>query len=84
MGAHCAAKAGAAPLTRRVEREVGREGVTVETISLGTTRTPVSEAMWSTQTGTRPGSEEVVRRRREDTRRPCPGPSGTTASVASR
>lgn len=47
MGAYCAAKAGAAGLTRGVAREVGRHGITVNNISLGTMRTPMSEGMWS-------------------------------------
>lgn len=47
MGAYCAAKAGAAGLTRGIAREVGRHNVTVNNISLGTMRTPMSEGMWS-------------------------------------
>lgn len=47
MGAYCAAKAGAAGLTRGVAREVGRHGITVNNIALGTMRTPMSEALWS-------------------------------------
>lgn len=47
MGAYCAAKAGAAGLTRGVALEVGRYGITVNNISLGTMRTPMSEALWS-------------------------------------
>jgi len=47
MGAYCAAKAGAAGLTRGVAREVGRHGITANNIALGTMRTPMSEALWS-------------------------------------
>jgi NAD(P)-dependent dehydrogenase (short-subunit alcohol dehydrogenase family) len=47
MGAYCAAKAGAAGLTRGVAREVGRYGITVNNIALGTMRTPMSEALWA-------------------------------------
>lgn len=46
MAAYCAAKAGAAGLTRGVALEVGRHGITVNNISLGTMKTPVSAAMW--------------------------------------
>ncbi len=48
MGAYAAAKGGAASLTRSVAREVGRYGITANNISLGTMRTPLSEARWST------------------------------------
>jgi NAD(P)-dependent dehydrogenase (short-subunit alcohol dehydrogenase family) len=46
MAAYCAAKAGAAGFSRGVAREVGRHGITVNNISLGTMKTPVSAAMW--------------------------------------
>ena len=46
MAAYAAAKAGAAGLTRAVSKEVGRHGVTANNISLGTMRTPLSEASW--------------------------------------
>jgi 2-hydroxycyclohexanecarboxyl-CoA dehydrogenase len=47
MAAYCAAKAGAAGLTRGIAYEVGRYGITINNIALGTMRTPVSEHMWS-------------------------------------
>jgi NAD(P)-dependent dehydrogenase (short-subunit alcohol dehydrogenase family) len=47
MAAYCAAKAGAAGLTRGVAYEVGRHGVTINNIALGTMRTPVSEHIWN-------------------------------------
>jgi 3-oxoacyl-[acyl-carrier protein] reductase len=46
MAAHCAAKAGAAGFCRGVAHEVGRHGVTVNNVALGTMRTPVSAAFW--------------------------------------
>lgn len=42
-----AAKAGAAGLTRSVALENGRYNVTANNISLGTMRTPLTEALWS-------------------------------------
>jgi NAD(P)-dependent dehydrogenase (short-subunit alcohol dehydrogenase family) len=47
MAAYCAAKAGAAGLTRAIAREAARHNVTANNIALGTMRTPVSEAMWA-------------------------------------
>ncbi len=47
MAAYSAAKAGAAGLTRALAIETGRWGVTVNNISLGTMRTPLTEAMWA-------------------------------------
>jgi 3-oxoacyl-[acyl-carrier protein] reductase len=47
MAAYSAAKAGAAGLTRALAREVGRYGVTANNISLGTMRTPGTEALWA-------------------------------------
>jgi NAD(P)-dependent dehydrogenase (short-subunit alcohol dehydrogenase family) len=47
MAAYAAAKAGAAGLMRAVAGEVGRHGVTANSIALGTMRTPVSEAVWA-------------------------------------
>lgn len=47
MAAYCAAKAGAAGLTRGIAREVGRYGITVNNIALGTMRTPMSEPLWA-------------------------------------
>ncbi len=46
MAAYAAAKAGAAGLTRSVANEVGRYGITANNISLGTMRTPLTEAAW--------------------------------------
>jgi 3-oxoacyl-[acyl-carrier protein] reductase len=43
LGPYAAAKAGAAGLSRSVAREVGRHGITVNCISLGTIETPVYE-----------------------------------------
>jgi NAD(P)-dependent dehydrogenase (short-subunit alcohol dehydrogenase family) len=46
MAAYCAAKAGAAGFTRGVAHEVGRHGITVNNIALGTMRTPVAGDFW--------------------------------------
>lgn len=46
MAVYAAAKAGAAGLTRSIANEVGRHGITANNISLGTMRTPLSEASW--------------------------------------
>jgi NAD(P)-dependent dehydrogenase (short-subunit alcohol dehydrogenase family) len=46
MAAYCAAKAGAAGFSRAIAHEVGRHGITVNNIALGTMRTPVSAAFW--------------------------------------
>ena len=48
--AYSAAKAGAAGLTRALARETGRHGITVNNISLGTMRTPLTEQLWSDPT----------------------------------
>jgi len=45
--AYSASKAGAAGLTRSVAIEVGRFGITVNNIALGTMRTPLAEALWA-------------------------------------
>src|SRR3546814_16145687 len=45
MAAYSAAKAGAAGLGRALALENGRYGITVHSISLGTMRTPISEAL---------------------------------------
>jgi 3-oxoacyl-[acyl-carrier protein] reductase len=42
-----ASKAGAAGLTRSLALEVGRHGVTVNNVALGTMRTEATEAVWS-------------------------------------
>lgn len=47
LAAYSAAKAGAAGLSRALARENGRHGITVNNISLGTMRTPVTEAVWA-------------------------------------
>jgi NAD(P)-dependent dehydrogenase (short-subunit alcohol dehydrogenase family) len=47
MAAYCAAKAGAAGLTRAIAREAARHNVTANNIALGTMKTPVSEALWN-------------------------------------
>jgi len=47
MAAYAAAKAGAAGLTRSVANEVGRHGITANNVSLGTMRTPLTEASWA-------------------------------------
>jgi NAD(P)-dependent dehydrogenase (short-subunit alcohol dehydrogenase family) len=46
MAAYGAAKAGAAGFCRGVAHEVARHGITVNTVALGTMRTPVSAALW--------------------------------------
>ncbi len=46
MAAYSAAKAGAAGFCRSVAHEVGRYGITVNNIALGTMRTPVTAAVW--------------------------------------
>jgi NAD(P)-dependent dehydrogenase (short-subunit alcohol dehydrogenase family) len=46
MAAYCAAKAGAAGLSRGVAHEVGRYGITVNNVALGTMRTPISAGTW--------------------------------------
>lgn len=46
MAAYAAAKAGAAGLMRAISKEVGRHGITANCISLGTMRTPLTEASW--------------------------------------
>ncbi len=45
--AYSAAKAGAAGFSRAIAREVARFGITVNTVSLGTMRTPMTESLWS-------------------------------------
>jgi NAD(P)-dependent dehydrogenase (short-subunit alcohol dehydrogenase family) len=50
MASYGAAKAGAAGFSRCIAHEVGRYGITVNNISLGTMRTPISAAMWDDPT----------------------------------
>jgi 3-oxoacyl-[acyl-carrier protein] reductase len=47
LAVYGAAKAGAAGLTRALALEGGKHGITANNISLGTMRTPVTEAFWS-------------------------------------
>jgi 3-oxoacyl-[acyl-carrier protein] reductase len=47
MAVYAAAKAGAAGLMRSLAVEGGRHGVTVNSIALGTMRTPISESFWA-------------------------------------
>lgn len=47
MAAYSAAKAGAAGFSRAIASEVGRHGITVNNIALGTMRTPITEAFWN-------------------------------------
>ncbi|MET0728483.1 MAG: SDR family oxidoreductase [Acidimicrobiales bacterium] len=46
MAAYCAAKAGAAGFSRGIAHEVARHGITVNNVSLGTMRTPVTAGLW--------------------------------------
>jgi 3-oxoacyl-[acyl-carrier protein] reductase len=50
MAAYSAAKAGAAGFSRAIASEVGRHGITVNNIALGTVRTPATEAFWEDPT----------------------------------
>lgn len=50
MASYGAAKAGAAGFSRCIAHEVGRYGITVNNISLGTMRTPISAARWDDPT----------------------------------
>jgi 2-hydroxycyclohexanecarboxyl-CoA dehydrogenase len=47
MAAYSAAKAGAAGFSRAIASEVGRHGITVNNIALGTMRTPITDAFWA-------------------------------------
>lgn len=46
MAAYAAAKAGAAGFCRAIAREVGRHGITVNNVSLGTMRTPLTAPVY--------------------------------------
>jgi len=65
MAAYAAAKAGAAGLMRAISKEVGRHSITANSISLGTMRTPLTEASWEgldeQQTAARLGGYAVRR-----------------------
>jgi 3-oxoacyl-[acyl-carrier protein] reductase len=54
--AYSGAKAGAAGFCRAIAREVARFDITVNQVSLGTMRTPMTEALWSA-----PAAEEMRR-----------------------
>jgi 3-oxoacyl-[acyl-carrier protein] reductase len=54
--AYSGAKAGAAGFSRAIAREVGRFDITVNQVSLGTMRTPATDALWSD-----PDAEELRR-----------------------
>jgi 3-oxoacyl-[acyl-carrier protein] reductase len=54
--AYSGAKAGAAGFNRAIAREVARFDITVNLVSLGTMRTPMTEALWSD-----PQAEDVRR-----------------------
>jgi 3-oxoacyl-[acyl-carrier protein] reductase len=73
MAAYAAAKAGAAGFSRAIAAEVGRHGVTANAVSLGTMRTPMTEALWASDDEAR--QQAILRR--YAIRRP-----GTPADVA--
>jgi 3-oxoacyl-[acyl-carrier protein] reductase len=50
MAAYSAAKAGAAGFCRAIATEVARHGITVNTIALGTMRTPLTAGLWDDTT----------------------------------
>jgi NAD(P)-dependent dehydrogenase (short-subunit alcohol dehydrogenase family) len=56
--AYSAAKAGAAGLTRSLALENGRYGITANNLSLGTMRTPATEAFWQDAS---PEAEAILR-----------------------
>jgi 3-oxoacyl-[acyl-carrier protein] reductase len=60
MAAYAGAKAGAAGFCRSVAHEVGRYGITVNNIALGTMKTPVSEDMWNDPTN--PRAKELMKK----------------------
>jgi len=61
MAAYCAAKAGAAGFSRGVAHEVGRYGITVNNVALGTMRTPISAAAWE-DVEQRPRTQALLQR----------------------
>lgn len=58
MAAYSAAKAGAAGLSRALALETGQHGVTVNNISLGTMRTPLTDALWA---GENPSAQTILK-----------------------
>lgn len=58
--AYGAAKAGAAGFTRGLAAEVGRHGITANAVSLGTMRTPLTEALWASDDDER--QQAILRR----------------------
>jgi 3-oxoacyl-[acyl-carrier protein] reductase len=62
MAAYCAAKAGAAGFGRAVAIEVGRHGITVNNIALGTMHTPVSAALWENDPENNPQAQAILQK----------------------
>jgi NAD(P)-dependent dehydrogenase (short-subunit alcohol dehydrogenase family) len=60
MAAYCAAKAGAAALSRAVAIENGRFGITVNNIALGTMHTPISAALWDNNPQDNPQAQKIL------------------------
>jgi NAD(P)-dependent dehydrogenase (short-subunit alcohol dehydrogenase family) len=60
MAAYCAAKAGAASLSRAVAIENARYGITVNNIALGTMHTPVSAALWENDPDNNPHAQKIL------------------------
>jgi 3-oxoacyl-[acyl-carrier protein] reductase len=65
LAPYAAAKAGAAGFCRSVAREVGRHGITVNCVSLGTVRTPATTA--DAASADRVPSQYIIRRHGEPT-----------------
>jgi NAD(P)-dependent dehydrogenase (short-subunit alcohol dehydrogenase family) len=64
LAPYAAAKAGAAGFCRSVAREVGRHGITVNCVSLGTVRTTAAVAVDGTDPGTGPDTDPEQPNRR--------------------